>query len=222
MFLLHGTSANNVPHIITEGLLPRKNKGNWLEEHHCPSIDNMIYLANNKPSAEFHGVRTSLLNKVDEFSIVTVSIENYTNLYPDENHFNTLNKIINKDDLKNMQVKVLENKSEYKTSLIKRGALCHKGQIKPKNIVEIKTKKISQSLYYNWIKNKNPKTIEEFDKSFNLIIHVMNNKYLLDIIRQQNKEIWIHPWLFEIFDTYIRYKQTKIELVCGQIWSIKT
>ncbi len=172
MILQHGTSvANTENDILNTGLKPRNGKGNWFRETQHPSMENIVYLTNEIHNSEFYAARTAMISGSD-CAIIQVDVPE-DNLYPDENLFQK-NYLYDKDEMKEMQDKVLENRSMWIESLEKRGMVGHMGIIPKERILNIRKFKIEDSPFYSYIKNCKVKNIDAFDRSFQAYMYLCN------------------------------------------------
>lgn len=179
MILLHGTSKANSDIIINEGLKPRtgNSKGNWFRDCHIPSINNFVYLTAKKEYAEFHAARTSMISNSDCCILSIKVVEE--NLWPDENLF-AENRILNKNDVKEYQFKVLKNKNKWKESIDKVSAVAHEGGIDSSSIIKYDTFSIEDSAFYSFVRDMKNKDIDSFDISFNVYLKLAHSGWFYD------------------------------------------
>ena len=167
MIFYHGTSSSFVDSIKSQGLLPRELQinpnSNWTKYYQNESIPNMVYLTIKSYGADFHGTRTALKNNSDEYAVITVDVTE-DNLYPDENLFASGVRYY-KEELQQMQARVLKNKELWRSSLSLKELVSHQGAISPDKIVDIEIKNIYDSSFRGFFSHKK-KCLESFDESY--------------------------------------------------------
>lgn len=121
MELMHGTSQSNASLIEVFGAIPRQDGGNWGTHLGNPegvnSLENFVYLTNKNFNSEFYGFRSAIISRDNHYSVVHFDVDE-NNLYPDENYW--INGIVQSQEYKTSQEKVLMNKNLYKDCLDKK------------------------------------------------------------------------------------------------------
>tara|TARA_R100001163_G_scaffold1919_1_gene3042 strand:- start:1 stop:609 length:609 start_codon:yes stop_codon:yes gene_type:complete len=161
LFLYHGTSSKNLEEILDKGISPRyKRESVWKEN---PSRDDMVYLTNAYAP---HFAQCSVdyeeekLERNTEHEAVVFKVKvDVNNLYPDEDF---LEQITRHDeawkDTLNLSMEfrtlwfkdnLLDYKDNYQNSLKALGNCCHKGIIKPKDIVKYTVLKSDRIIEYS-------------------------------------------------------------------------
>lgn len=189
MKLYHGTSSANVASIMENGLQPRRNgdKGNWYKSYQVPSLSNFVYLTNEQTNAEFYAIRSALITKSDP-AIIEVEVDG-RKLYPDENLFND-NFIVMQDNLQEQQRLVKKNKKRWRESLKKRNLVSYHGPITPSKISKIEKKDLKENTFYGFVENFEVKDIDTFDLSFQIGIHLINNRWFQNNFPNEDIEWW--------------------------------
>jgi hypothetical protein len=143
-----------------------------------------VYLADNnaKWEIEFYALRTAC-NKGGECLIVTTE-PNPENLYPDDNLYRN-SQWYDKNDLIEMQKKVIENKDDWKESLEKIKKISHRGEIKPNHLLDFKVQSKQDNIWFGFIKHMEH-TIDVFDNSWKIYNELIKNKWFDDL---QNKNL---------------------------------
>jgi hypothetical protein len=161
--LKHGTSQSRLPSIYSEGLVPRRDRGNWFRDSHSPSLEGFVYLAQTYFMAELHAARTAILTG-SGCAIVEVEVSEY-HLYPDESYF-TDKTVLSKLDVAAAQDRVISNRLAWLDCLATRYMVSHEGPISPNKIVNLLTFPVEKSLYYAYVKNMPKMDIDHFDLGF--------------------------------------------------------
>ena len=161
--LYHGTSTQYLDDILSKGITPRHNKGigNWSGN---PSHPLMVYLSNAYAvyfaQQSVNAYSEKKCDSVKDEPVVLEVIVDTKRLYPDEDFLEQYHRIAPewKDVVEktNMQERtiyfkqnLLDYKEDYETSLYGLGNCCHKGLIKPKNIVRYSILDHNQILNYS-------------------------------------------------------------------------
>ena len=146
MILYHGTSSSNAAIIQDAGLKPRTDNGNWVV---VPSINNFVYLTDNRDIACFYAAHASLLKNEKYAYVVEVEVDE-NNLYPDENLFINGDEYISAPTMMQAQALAVNNQDLWEDSLRIKRLVAHKGEIPVEKI---------NSLYelsgYHWNKKGN-------------------------------------------------------------------
>ncbi|MTJ13073.1 hypothetical protein FJR11_10805 [Anabaena sp. UHCC 0187] len=167
MFLYHGTSFENVPRILSQGLLPRRSgNGNWSmpESNSYESRKDAVYLS-NAYAPYFSSISSA--NTGNKRALVEIDIDSLEqdNLYPDED-FLTYSSNLLSEIGKTVEERTpyfrenLESYQDYlQDSLQKMGNCCYIGIISPTAISRITTwckddVKILHRLSYGYVEEK--------------------------------------------------------------------
>jgi hypothetical protein len=164
--LYHGTSKTFGNEILKEGLLPRKNKGNWTTTGKIPSIEGMVYLTSDFALADFYGLRAALYTHDDITTTISLDMNdlNPSDLYPDENFY--VSGSIDAKGMQQAQCKAIEEQFRWKECLDKMKLICHKGPIS--TVIEVTEKPLEQNSYSFMVSDT--RTIQEFDLKLDIII----------------------------------------------------
>jgi hypothetical protein len=154
----------------TGKILPRRDKGNW--GHVVSSMENFVYFCNNETAQHFHGARTALISGSD-VAIISVEVEE-DNLYPDENLYAETD-VFGNDTMIEMQKKAKDNKEDWKRSLDKQNAVCHKGEISVDSIIDIETFPVSESMFWGFVEHYEVRDIEAFNTSNTIYRNVLKH-----------------------------------------------
>ena len=165
LFLYHGTNSKNLEEILDKGISPRyKRESVWKEN---PSRDDMVYLTNAyapyfaQCSVDSEAEKLGRYTE-DEAVVFKVKVD-VNNLYPDEDFleqitrhdkaFDFLAEIYNEYSMEERASWFKDNlrdyKDNYQNSLKALGNCCHKGIIKPKDIVKYTVLKFGRILEYS-------------------------------------------------------------------------
>lgn len=139
--LYHGTSTKYLDDILSKGITPRHDKdSNWSDN---PSHPLMVYLSDAYP---VYFAQQSVEVEGDDEPVVLEVIVDTKRLYPDEDYLEQFTRIDpswrNTVEATSMEYRtewfkdnLTDYKEHYVGSLYGLGNCCHKGLIKPKNIV---------------------------------------------------------------------------------------
>ena len=139
--LYHGTSTKYLDDILSKGITPRHNKdSNWSDN---PSHPLMVYLSDAYP---VYFAQQSVEVEGDDEPVVLEVIVDTKRLYPDEDYLEQFTRIDpawrNTVEATSMEYRtewfkdnLTDYKEHYVGSLYGLGNCCHKGLIKPKNII---------------------------------------------------------------------------------------
>tara|TARA_R110001632_G_scaffold153232_1_gene271049 strand:+ start:2237 stop:2926 length:690 start_codon:yes stop_codon:yes gene_type:complete len=157
--LYHGTSTKYLDDILSKGITPRHNKdSNWSDN---PSHPLMVYLSDAYP---VYFAQQSVEVEGDDEPVVLEVIVDTKRLYPDEDYLEQFTRIDPKwveveeqfgynmsmeDRTKWFKTNLTDYKEHYVGSLFGLGNCCHKGLIKPKNIVRYSILDYDQILHYS-------------------------------------------------------------------------
>ena len=157
--LYHGTSTKYLDDILSKGITPRhKKESNWSDN---PSHPLMVYLSDAYP---VYFAQQSLEVEGDDEPVVLEVIVDTKRLYPDEDYLEQFTRIDPKwieieeqfGYMKSMEERtkwfkdnLTDYKDHYEGSLFGLGNCCHKGVIKPKNIVRYSVLDYNQILNYS-------------------------------------------------------------------------
>lgn len=163
MLLYHGTSSANAQNIEVRGIIPNF-KSNWTTPGKVRSHPKGVYLSDKYVhSAEFYGLRSAVLDNVNEYSVLTIEV-NEEPLYPDENFLAKAEEetgAIYAPEMEKAILSIESNKALWKECLERKGIVVHFGEISPNKITKIDTKKIDQNPWA-WLIEETG-TIAEFD-----------------------------------------------------------
>ena len=153
--LYHGTSTKYLDDILSKGITPRHNKdSNWSDN---PSHPLMVYLSDAYP---VYFAQQSVEVEGDDEPVVLEVIVDTKRLYPDEDYLEQFTRIDpawrNTVEATSMEYRtewfkdnLTDYKEHYVGSLYGLGNCCHKGLIKPKNIVRYSILDHNQILNYS-------------------------------------------------------------------------
>ena len=153
--LYHGTSTKYLDDILAKGITPRHNKdSNWSDN---PSHPLMVYLSDAYP---VYFAQQSVEVEGDDEPVVLEVIVDTKRLYPDEDYLEQFTRIDpawrNTVEATSMEYRtewfkdnLTDYKEHYVGSLYGLGNCCHKGLIKPKNIVRYSILDHNQILNYS-------------------------------------------------------------------------
>jgi hypothetical protein len=133
-YLYHGTSSKNLEEILDKGISPRYEKASIWEKH--PSRKDMVYLT----SAYAPYFAQCSVEDNHDAVVFKVKVDK-DRLYPDEDFLGQATEHQLKDlDLEArteyFRKDLIDYKHYYQNSLDGLGNCCHKGIIKPKNILK--------------------------------------------------------------------------------------
>ncbi len=139
--LYHGTTTKYLDHILKQGITPRykNNIGNWKDD---PSREDMVYLSD---AYACHFAYVTAGEQGGDPLVLQVNVNN-KRLYPDEDYLEQFTRLDPewKSTVENTTMsfrtkffkdRLLDYKDYYEDSLRFLGNVCHKGIIKPKNII---------------------------------------------------------------------------------------
>jgi hypothetical protein len=153
--LYHGTSTKYLDDILSKGITPRHNKdSNWSDN---PSHPLMVYLSDAYP---VYFAQQSVEVEGDDEPVVLEVIVDTKRLYPDEDYLEQFTRIDpawrNTVEATSMEYRtewfkdnLTDYKEHYVGSLYGLGNCCHKGLIKPKNIIRYSILDHNQILNYS-------------------------------------------------------------------------
>ncbi len=153
--LYHGTSTKYLDDILSKGITPRHDKdSNWSDN---PSHPLMVYLSDAYP---VYFAQQSVEVEGDDEPVVLEVIVDTKRLYPDEDYLEQFTRIDpswrNTVEATSMEYRtewfkdnLTDYKEHYVGSLYGLGNCCHKGLIKPKNIVRYSILDHNQILNYS-------------------------------------------------------------------------
>ena len=153
--LYHGTSTKYLDDILSKGITPRHDKdSNWSDN---PSHPLMVYLSDAYP---VYFAQQSVEVEGDDEPVVLEVIVDTKRLYPDEDYLEQFTRIDpswrNTVEATSMEYRTewfKDNLTDYKEHYVGRlyglGNCCHKGLIKPKNIVRYSILDHNQILNYS-------------------------------------------------------------------------
>ena len=153
--LYHGTSTQYLDDILAKGITPRHDKdSNWSDN---PSHPLMVYLSDAYP---VYFAQQSVEVEGDDEPVVLEVIVDTKRLYPDEDYLEQFTRIDpswrNTVEATSMEYRtewfkdnLTDYKEHYVGSLYGLGNCCHKGLIKPKNIVRYSILDHNQILNYS-------------------------------------------------------------------------
>jgi len=157
--LYHGTSTKYLNDILSKGITPRhKKESNWSGN---PSHPLMVYLSDAYP---VYFAQQSVEAEGSDKPVVLEVIVDTKRLYPDEDYLEQFTRIDPKwieieeqfGYMKSMEERtkwfkdnLTDYKDHYEGSLFGLGNCCHKGVIKPKNIVRYSVLDYNQILNYS-------------------------------------------------------------------------
>ena len=153
--LYHGTSTKYLDDILSKGITPRHNKdSNWSDN---PSHPLMVYLSDAYP---VYFAQQSVEVEGDDEPVVLEVIVDTKRLYPDEDYLEQFTRIdpawrktVEATSMEYRTEWFKDNLTDYKEhyvgSLYGLGNCCHKGLIKPKNIVRYSILDHDQILHYS-------------------------------------------------------------------------
>lgn len=153
--LYHGTSTKYLDDILAKGITPRHDKdSNWSDN---PSHPLMVYLSDAYP---VYFAQQSVEVEGDDEPVVLEVIVDTKRLYPDEDYLEQFTRIDpewqNTVEATSMEYRtkwfkdnLTDYKEHYVGSLYGLGNCCHKGLIKPKNIVRYSILDHDQILHYS-------------------------------------------------------------------------
>ena len=153
--LYHGTSTKYLDDILAKGITPRHDKdSNWSDN---PSHPLMVYLSDAYP---VYFAQQSVEVEGDDEPVVLEVIVDTKRLYPDEDYLEQFTRIDpswrNTVEATSMEYRtewfkdnLTDYKEHYVGSLYGLGNCCHKGLIKPKNIVRYSILDHNQILNYS-------------------------------------------------------------------------
>jgi hypothetical protein len=175
--LYHATAASNARGIKRMGMIkPRgKSDGNWITEGKVKSHPEMVYLAHNYRSNDFHGLRTALVKGEKEYAVVVVDVDE-KNLYPDENHL-AKNFIIYAEEMRIARNQIKRNQGLWTDCLKQKGIVCHRGPVT--KIKEIIYRPIEDSIWYFFTKDTDF-GVESFDKRFGYWNQILQARVQID------------------------------------------
>ena len=161
--LYHGTSTKYLDDILSKGITPRHNKGigNWSGN---PSHPLMVYLSDAYPvyfaQQSVNAYNEKNCDSEKDEPVVLEVIVDTERLYPDEDFLEQYHRIapqwkdaVEKTTMQERTIyfkqNLLDYKDDYQTSLFGLGNCCHKGVIKPKNIVRYSILDYNEILNYS-------------------------------------------------------------------------
>ena len=161
--LYHGTSTKYLDDILLKGITPRHNKGigNWSGN---PSHPLMVYLSDAYPvyfaQQSVNAYNEKNCDSEKDEPVVLEVIVDTKRLYPDEDFLEQYHRIapqwkdaVEKTTMQERTIyfkqNLLDYKDDYQTSLFGLGNCCHKGVIKPKNIVRYSILDYNEILNYS-------------------------------------------------------------------------
>ena len=161
--LYHGTSTKYLDDILSKGITPRHNNGigNWSGN---PSHPLMVYLSDAYAvyfaQQSVNAYDEKKCNSKKNEPVVLEVIVDTKRLYPDEDFLEQYHRIAPqwKDVVEETSMQertiyfkqnLLDYKDDYKTSLFGLGNCCHKGIIKPQNIVRYSLLDYNEILHYS-------------------------------------------------------------------------
>jgi len=161
--LYHGTSTKYLDDILSKGITPRHNKGigNWSGN---PSHPLMVYLSDAYPvyfaQQSVNAYNEKNCDSEKDEPVVLEVIVDTKRLYPDEDFLEQYHRIapqwkdaVEKTTMQERTIyfkqNLLDYKDDYQTSLFGLGNCCHKGVIKPKNIVRYSILDYDEILNYS-------------------------------------------------------------------------
>jgi len=161
--LYHGTSTKYLDDILSKGITPRHNKGigNWSGN---PSHPLMVYLSDAYPvyfaQQSVNAYNEKNCDSEKDEPVVLEVIVDTKRLYPDEDFLEQYHRIapqwkdaVEKTTMQERTIyfkqNLLDYKDDYQTSLFGLGNCCHKGVIKPKNIVRYSILDFDEILNYS-------------------------------------------------------------------------
>ena len=161
--LYHGTSTKYLDDILSKGITPRHNKGigNWSGN---PSHPLMVYLSDAYPvyfaQQSVNAYNEKNCDSEKDEPVVLEVIVDTKRLYPDEDFLEQYHRIapqwkdaVEKTTMQERTIyfkqNLLDYKDDYQTSLFGLGNCCHKGVIKPKNIVRYSILDYNEILNYS-------------------------------------------------------------------------
>ena len=160
--LYHGTSTKYLNDILSKGITPRhKKESNWSGN---PSHPLMVYLSDAYPvyfaQQSVNAYNEKNCDSEKDEPVVLEVIVDTKRLYPDEDFLEQYHRIapqwkdaVEKTTMQERTIyfkqNLLDYKDDYQTSLFGLGNCCHKGVIKPKNIVRYSILDYNEILNYS-------------------------------------------------------------------------